>query len=153
MSDLQNKALQYALKLLSYRGRSERELKDRMLMKGFSETVALTTVDHLRNLGYVNDLSLAEALTREAMAGRFFSRNGARSYLLTRGIPAEIVGTVCSRNREEDLPNAQRYVEKKLRAMKMCPRETARRRLYSQLLRRGYTHETITSVLRNISLD
>ncbi|MFA6056323.1 MAG: hypothetical protein WC769_13220, partial [Thermodesulfovibrionales bacterium] len=81
MKDLQNNAKQYALKLLGYRGRSEKELKDRMTGKGFSDTLISSTIDHLKNLGFVNDVSLAESLKREATASKFFSRNGARRYL------------------------------------------------------------------------
>ena len=150
MKDLQNKARQYALRLLSYRGRSEKELKDRMLMKGFSETLVSSTIDHLRDLGYINDVSLAKELNREAMAGKFFSHDGARRYLLIRGIPRHVISIVCSQDRGEDLQNAQRYIEKKLRMIKTYPPETVKRRLYSQLLRRGYSPDTILTVFKNI---
>jgi regulatory protein len=149
LKDLQNKAKQYALKLLSYRGRSEKELKDRMTGKGFSDTLISSTIDHLINLGFVNDVSLAESLKREATANKFFSRNGARRYLLNRGIPRDIIHTVCSQDGEEDLQNAQRYIEKKFRVLKTFPPATVKRRLYAQLLRRGYSPETISTVLKN----
>jgi regulatory protein len=149
LKDLQNKAKQYALKLLSYRGRSEKELKERMTGKGFSDTLISSTIDHLRNLGFVNDVSLAESLKREATANKFFSRNGARRYLLNRGIPRDIIHTVCSQDGEEDLQNAQRYIEKKFRVLKTFPPATVKRRLYAQLLRRGYSPETISTVLKN----
>jgi regulatory protein len=149
LKDLQNKARQYALKLLSYRGRSEKELKERMTRKGFSDTLISSTVDHLRNLGFVNDVSLAESLKREATANKFFSSNGARRYLLNRGIPRDVIHTVCGQDREEDLQNAKRYVEKKFRFLKTFPPATVKRRLYAQLLRRGYSTETISTVFKN----
>ena len=65
-------------------------------MKGFSETLVSSTIDHLRDLGYINDVSLAKELNREAMAGKFFSHNGARRYLLNRGIPQHVISIVCS---------------------------------------------------------
>jgi regulatory protein len=149
LKDLQNKAKQYALKLLSYRGRSEKELKERMTGKGFSDTLISSTIDHLRKLGFVNDISLAESLKREATTNKFFSRNGARRYMLNRGIPRDIIHTVCSQDGEEDLQNAQRYIEKKFRVLKTFPPATVKRRLYAQLLRRGYSPETISTVLKN----
>jgi regulatory protein len=148
LKDLQNKARQYALKLLSYRGRSEKELKERMTGKGFSNTIISSTIDRLRNLGFVNDVSLAESLKREATANRFFSRSGARRYMLNRGIPRDVIHTVCGQDREEDLQNAQRYIEKKFRLLKTFPPATVKRRLYAQLLRRGYSPETISTVLK-----
>lgn len=121
-----------------------------MLMKGFSETLVSSTIDHLRDLGYINDVSLAKELNREAMAGKFFSHDGARRYLLIRGIPRHVISIVCSQDRGEDLQNAQRYIEKKLRMIKTYPQETVKRRLYSQLLRRGYSPDTILTVFKNI---
>ncbi len=150
MKDLQNRARQYALKLLSYRGRSEKELKERMTRKGFSDTLISSTIDHLRNLGFVNDVSLAESLKREATANKFFSRNGARRYLLNRGIPRDVIHTLCDQDGKEDLQNAQRYIEKKFRLLKTFPPAAVKRRLYAQLLRRGYSPETISTVLNNI---
>jgi regulatory protein len=149
LKDLQNKARQYALKLLSYRGRSEKELKERMTGKGFSDTLISSTIDHLRKLGFVNDISLAESLKREATTNKFFSRNGARRYMLNRGIPRDIIHTVCGQDGEEDLQNAQRYIEKKFRVLKTFPPATVKRRLYAQLLGRGYSPETISTVLKN----
>jgi len=149
LKDLQNKARRYALKLLSYRGRSEKELKERMTGKGFSDTLISSTIDHLRKLGFVNDVSLAESLKREATANRFFSRNGARKYMLNRGIPSDIIHTVCGQDGEEDLQTAKRYIEKKFRGLKAFPPATVKRRLYAQLLRRGYSPETISKVLKN----
>jgi regulatory protein len=153
LKDLQNKAKQYALKLLSYRGRSEKELKDRMTEKGFSDTLISSTIDHLRHSGFVNDFSLAESLKREATVNKFFSRNGARRYMLTRGIPRDVVHTVCGQDREEDLQNAQRYIDKKFRLLKTFPPATVKRRLYAQLLRRGYSPETISTVLKKTILN
>ncbi len=153
MKDLQSKAIRYALKLLSYRGRSEKELKERMTRKGFSDTLISSTIDHLRNSGLVNDLSLAESLKREATANKFLSRHGARRYLLNRGIPRDVIHTVCGHDGEEDLQNAQRYIEKKFRLLKTIPPATAKRRLYAQLLGRGYSPETISTVLKNTLLN
>jgi regulatory protein len=153
LKDLQNKARQYALKLLSYRGRSEKELKKRMTRKGFSDTLISSTIDHLRNSGFVNDVSLAESLKREATANKFFSRNGARRYLLNRGIPRDVIHTVCGQDKEEDLQNARRFVDKKIRLLETFPPATVKRRLYARLLGRGYSAETISTVLKKIKSD
>ena len=153
MKDLQNKAKQYALKLLSYRGRSEKELKERLMKKGISEALVSSTVDHLRKLGYLDDVSLAEALKREAVARKFLSRTGAKKYLLNRGIPRDIVQRVFLQEEETDSENAKKYIRKKIRMFENYPRETARRRLYNQLLRRGYSPETIYTALKDKTIN
>ena len=149
MNDLQNKARQYALKLLSYRGRSERELKARLIRKGVSDSLAVSTVDYLRNLGYLDDVSLAETLKSEAISRKLLSITGAKKYLLERGIPRDIVSRVFLQEEETDRKNAIKYICKKIRTLGQYPEETVRRRLYNQLLRRGYSPETIISALKD----
>ena len=149
MNDLQNKAKQYALKLLSYRGRSEKELKERLIKKGISESMVSSTVDYLRRLGYLDDVSLAEALKREAVSRKLLSKTGAKKYLLNRGIPRDIVQSVFLQEEESDRETAKKYVRKKIRMFENYPEETARRRLYNQLLRRGYSPEIICAALKD----
>jgi regulatory protein len=149
LNDLQNKAKQYALKLLSYRGRSEKELKERLLKKGIPEPLVSSTADYLRKLGYLDDVSLAEALKREAIERKLLSQAGAKKYLLNRGIPRDIIHSVFHQEEETDGENAKKYVRKKNRMLAHYPRETVRRRLYNQLLRRGYSPATIVAVLKD----
>jgi regulatory protein len=153
LNDLQNKAKQYALKLLSYRGRSEKELKERLIQKGISETLVSFTADYLRKLGYLDDLSLAEALKREAIERKLLSQAGARQYLLKRGIPRDIVHSVFLQEEGTDRENAKKYIRKKIRMRENYPQETVRRRLYNQLLRRGYSPATIVAVLKDKNIN
>ena len=149
MKDLQNKAKQYALKLLSYRGRSEKELKERLIKKGISEALVSSTADYLRKLGYLDDVSLAEALKREAIERKLLSQAGAKKYLLNRGIPRNIVHSVFLQEEETDRENAKNYIRKKIRMFENYPPETVRRRLYNQMIRRGYSSETIYAALKD----
>ncbi len=153
MKDLQNKAKQYALKLLSYRGRSEKELKERLIKKGIPEPLVSSTADYLRKLGYLDDVSLAEALKREAIERKLLSQAGARQYLLNRGIPRDIVHSVFLQEEETDRENAKKYIRKKIRMLANYPRETVRRRLYNQLLRRGYSSATIVAALKDKNIN
>jgi len=153
LNDLQNKTKQYALKLLSYRGRSEKELKERLARKGISETLVSSTIDYLRKLGYLDDISLAEALKRDAISRKLLSQTGAKKYLLNRGIPRDIVHRVFHQEEETDRENAKKYICKKIRTLEHYPQETIRRRLYNQLLRRGYSPETISAVLKDKTVN
>ena len=148
MSDLQNKARKYALKLLSYRGRSRKELEDRLKKKGFNDTVTSSTIHFLNDAELINDLSLAETLKREALSSKMLSQTGAKRYILAKGIPQEIIDRIFSNDEDIDIENAIRLMDKKMKALINYPPETARRRLYNLLLRRGYSYETIMKVLK-----
>jgi regulatory protein len=147
----QNKARQYALKLLSYRGRSEKELEERLIKKGISMTEASSEIEYLKHAGLIDDKSLAETLKREALTTKMLSRNGARRFLLSRGIPVNIAGMVFGENDDTDIDNATRLADKKFRILKNYPPETAKRRLYALLSRKGYSSDTIMTVFRKIN--
>jgi regulatory protein len=152
LTGLHDKAKQYAFKLLSYRGRSEKELKERLIKKGITKTVASSTIKYLKHLGLIDDMALAETLKREALTTKLLSQNGARRFILNRGIPYEIVNQILSNDENKDIENARRLVDKKLKAFKDYSSETAKRRLYNLLFRRGYSFETINKVLKENKL-
>ena len=52
---MKNSVLNAAIHLLKYRYRSCQEIKNRLIQKGYSEDDILNTVNHLTNLGYLND--------------------------------------------------------------------------------------------------
>jgi len=148
LRSLDDKARQYALKLLSYRGRSVRELEERLRRKGFPDHVVSSTMRHLKHTGLLDDKALAEALKREAMSTKFLSQYGARKFMFARGISREIVDSVFSPDENDDTKNASRLIDKKLRIIENLPAEKIKRRLYNLLLRKGYSFETIKSVLK-----
>jgi regulatory protein len=152
LTGLHDKAKQYAFKLLSYRGRSEKELKERLIKNGITKTVASSTIKYLKHLGLIDDMALAETLKREALTTKLLSQNGARRFILNRGIPYEIVNQILSNDENKDIENARRLVDKKLKAFKDYSSETAKRRLYNLLFRRGYSFETINKVLKENKL-
>ena len=150
MTGLQNKARQYALKLLSYRGRSEKELEERLMKKGFSKSETSSTINYLKDIGLVDDMVLAETLKREALTTKMLSRNGAKQYMLKRGISREIANLAFTEDKDSDFGNARKLVNKKLKVLKDYPAETAKRRLYNFLLRRGYSSYTIFKAFKDI---
>jgi len=152
LRDSQNRARDYALKLLSYRGRSERELEERLLKKGITTTETSSAIRYLKEKGLVDDMSLAETLKRETLTTRLLSQSGSKRYMLSRGIPRGIVDLVFSCHEDTDLDNAVRIIEKKRRVLGKYPQAVARRRLYGFLQRRGYSSETIMKVLRDDQL-
>jgi regulatory protein len=152
LNGLQNKARTYALKLLSYRGRSEQELRERLKKKGFSQIEAIATIRDLKQSGLVDDANLAETLKWEAFTAKMLSTEGAKRYVLGRGIPRDIAETAFACNEERDKENAKRLVDKKLRVLKNYPFATARRRMYNLLARKGYSSGLIVELLKEKNL-
>lgn len=149
MTGSHDKAKHYALKLLTYRGRSEKELEERLTKKGIAKTVVSSTIDYLRRIGLLDDRALAESLKREAITRKLLGHNGAKRFAINRGIPRGLVDAVFGEDETEDIENARTLVDKKLTSYRNCSRQTARRRLYNLLLRRGYSSDTIMKALKD----
>lgn len=153
MTDSHDKAKKYAFKLLSYRGRSEKELKERLIKKGIRKAVASSTVQDLKQRGLIDDRSLAETLKREALSRKFLSQQGATKFLYQRGIPHEIINQVLNNDEIIDISNARRLVHKKITTLRNYSPLHVKRRLYGLLARRGYSSDTIRKVLKENSFQ
>lgn len=149
MKGSRDKATQYALKLLGYRGRSVKELEDRLRGKGIPASAVSSAIRHLKDIGLIDDVSLAESLKREAETTKMLSQKGAKRYLFSRGIPRDIIEMVFSHEDNPDVENAGRLVDKKMKVLGGYPAEIVKRRLYGLLSRRGYSSETILKVLKD----
>jgi regulatory protein len=145
-------ATQYALKLLSYKGRSVRELEERLKRKGFSDNMVSSTIGHLQQTGLLDDAALAENLKREAITTKFLSQYGAKQFILARGISREIVDSIFRYDEKEDIKNAKKLIDKKMKIIESLPAKTIKRRLSHLLLRKGYSFEIIGAVLKQINV-
>ena len=142
-----HKALQYAFLLLRYRDRSEREIIARLNKKGFTEDAGIKAGNYLKEKGFINDARYAESLKRMAIEQKHLGRRGVVHYLLSKGIPDEIVEGI-SGDDEEYFDTAEKLVARKMRQLKGLDDSVIRRRLWGALLRKGYSSDIIKKVLR-----
>jgi len=141
----------YALRLLSYRSRSRKELSERLKEKGFASKEIVGAIDFLEGAGLIKDKALAESLIQDAIEKKYLGRCGIKRLLQCRGIEKEIIDETLSsltNDIEEDV--ALRFVEKKLKTMKTYPEEVIRQRLWVMLHRRGFSADMINSAVKSI---
>lgn len=144
-------ALEYAYRLLNYRQRSIRELRNRLHLKGYGEAETEEAVERLKELGFLDDPVFARSLRHRAEEYKHLGRVGAKGYLRRMGIaPAE---TEAALDGYDELIVARRLVEKKLRNMGPLSDKKVRRRLSGYLQRRGYSSATIRKVLNSEEED
>lgn len=139
-------ALKYAYRLLSVRGRSQKELSARLRQKGFAPEEAGDVIARLLRLGYLDDRARALSLKQTALEGRLMGRAGAIEYLRRMGIGRQEAEDAVQDY--DELQGALRLAEKKLKAMGGCPEDVKKRRLIGALRRKGHSVETIKRVLR-----
>ncbi|GAB4423200.1 MAG: regulatory protein RecX [Thermodesulfovibrionales bacterium] len=159
-NDSHGQVLQYACRLLSYRGRSEKELSKRLRTKGFDEDAIDKVISDLRSNGYLDDRKLASSLRRYAEESKYLSLLGTKRLLRERGIPAAVIDEALTGFDEPE--TAKRLVERKLRRMKKGDQKnrqiflgegaddnTSKRRLEGMLLRRGFSRDIIQEVIKS----
>lgn len=144
-------ALQFAYRLLRYRGRSERELRERLSIKGFDEKAVTKVIRTLVSQGFLDDRRLAVSLKRYAEETKHLGVWGMRRFLKERGIPREIIEETVKDI--DEAGTAQRVIEKKMTVLGKYPEERMIRKLYGILLRRGYSTETIRKALGSLVLN
>lgn len=132
-------ALEAALRLLSYRSRSERELRDRLTRKGIGRAAIEETLGRLRGMGYLDDAAFARfwAETRQALRPR--SRWLLTGELRRRGVAQSTAEEATVGISDEDA--AYRAASGRLRALHGLEYARFRERLGRFLNRRGFSYD------------
>ncbi|MCM8795938.1 MAG: recombination regulator RecX, partial [Candidatus Omnitrophica bacterium] len=145
------KAKDYAFLLLKYRPRSEKEIYQRLKRKKFKESIIQQTLIFLRNKEFVNDVYFSQ-LWVESRLKRPFGLRRIKEELRLKGIDKEIINDVLEKTKENysEEEVVKQLVKERLRRLKKIEPQKAKQRLYSYLLRRGFSAEVITDVLNEL---
>jgi regulatory protein len=139
----------YALLLLRYRGRSEKELRERLRRKGYPAEEIETTVSYLLDSGFLDDRALAENLKRQAMTNKLLGFEGTRRFLQLRGLPKEIIEEALIYREDDELRTIRKLIEKKQRSLSRYPEPKRTQSLRGSLMRKGYSAALIRKALKN----
>lgn len=145
------KAERIALRMLTFRPRSKKEVEDRLVQKGFNLSVITNLMVLLADYGYLNDHTFANALALHLfeIKGFGFTRIGAT--LKARGVPPELVKETIfhlKENHSEEKTALQILKRRFSNFNAYNATLTEKNRLIQFFRRRGFTWETISRVLR-----
>ena len=140
-----------AMRLLSYRPRSETELRQRLARRGAPADLVDGAISRLRELGLVDDAAFARAWVegRSRLSPR--SRRLLRRELQAKGIDGEAAHEALGRLDDEDA--ALRAAERRADAMWGLPYPEFRRRLGDFLRRRGFDSATVRHTVERLWQD
>ncbi len=151
MTGLASEARLYALKLLHYRSRSEKEIIQRLRRKSFDDIQINNTVEFLKKAGLINDDILASELLRNATEKKQLGRKSIQAFLSNRGIKKDLIAeTLSGLSEDKEKETALRLVEKKMKVLKNYPKNVIKRRLWGMLERKGFSAEVINSVMKSV---
>ena len=145
----QEEALKRALKFLSYRARSESELRTKLTQSGFSLKSIEPTLEKLRSLKLLDDLSFARNFTLSRVEGRGYGPLRLERELRQKGIAKLLVSQILDEafGRQEGKDRARALLEKRFRGKNLSDVKNFRRAV-SFLQRRGYRDSVIAELLR-----
>ncbi|MFC2010234.1 regulatory protein RecX [Chloroflexota bacterium] len=137
--------------LLSYRPRSEPELKGRLRRRGFDGESIEAVITRLKQQSLVDDTAFAQFWkeNRETFSPR--SQRLTRLELRRKGVAENIIDQVVETIDEED--NAYRAAVRKSRSLPRSDYQIFRRRLGEHLKRRGFSYGVINHTVNRIWQD
>jgi len=139
----ENRALESALRSLSARAHTEKELSDKLERRGYDEYEIAKTMETLQRYELLNDSEFAAqwaaSRTRKGYGQRRIAQELARKGVKYEEVQAALEGI----DEEKELEKARELAEKQLQR----GGENARKRAYDQLLRRGYSYDLAKAAL------
>ncbi len=143
-SEARYSALTTALRLLSYRPRSEAELRQRLARRGTPPPLIDETIARLRELDLTDDEAFARAWVESRQRSSPRSRRLIALELRDKGVSQQITQeSLAALDEDAEADAAYRAATRRAAALAALPYADFRRRLSNFLLRRGFDYDTV----------
>lgn len=147
--DAHEVALQKALNFLSYRARSDEEIRQNLRKHGMPEDVIAETLERLHQAGLANDKEFAQAWVENRTTFRPRSRRALSMELRRKGLDEQTIQTALAESPNE-VSLAYQAAQQKARRLEGLPWPEFRQKLSAFLARRGFGYEVIGEVVRRV---
>ena len=140
--------LNTAAHYLSYRPRSEFELRERLHQRGFDDDSVAAVLAKLKEQGLVDDMAFAQFWkdNRESFSPR--SQWLTKLELRRKGVASNIIDQIADTIDDED--SAYRAALSKAQSLPLADYQSFRRRLGDYLKRRGFGYEVINHTVERL---
>lgn len=142
-------------RLLALRERSVGEMEFKLRQKGFGTDVIKSIIATFRRSGHLDDTvyaaKLAEYTLRRSPSGRAYLVATLRRKLIGRELAERTVDALMSRQSEEEI--AVRALRKRWSQYRQLELETARRKAYNYLSRRGISYQAARAAFETLSRE
>jgi regulatory protein len=145
--DLTRGCCDSALRLLSYRPRSEAEIRTRLIRR-FDRQIVEQVIHQLRAEKFLDDTAFATFWKGSRQSSRPRSKRMLSAEMRSKGIDHEIIAETLKNI--DDADNAYQVARKKARTMPKDDYKTFRRKLGAMLGRRGFSYEIIDGTIGRV---
>jgi regulatory protein len=143
-----SRCLDAAYRYLSYRPRSEAELRERLQRRGFPAEHIEKTLTRLQEQGLLDDLGFARFWAENRATFRPRSRGMTRSELRKKGVAEEVINQAVGEIDEAE--SAYRAANAKSHRLSRLDYPEFRQRLGEFLRRRGFSYNIISQTIRRV---
>jgi len=145
------RARQYAFLLLKFRQRSEKELYQRLKKKNFKEEAIKEAIAFLKQQAFIDDKSFARDWINERIKRPYGIRRLSRE-LKIKGIDQQVLDGALEELKENynEEEIVRGLAKEKFDRFKGIKPQKAKKRIYSYLLRRGFSPEIIIECINNL---
>lgn len=152
---------QLAIRFLSIRNRSEKELREYLEKKSVQlqsdapevskEVIIEQIIDQMKELDYINDQKFAmwyvECRRRNHQRGAYV----LKQELLQKGISSELIEQVLNQSDGHDEHDAALlYITKKMRHWDLLPKQLQKNKMQQSLWQRGFSSDIIRGVIDEV---
>ena len=140
----------YALYLIEFKDRTEKELRDKFKEKGYDENDTEDEIEFLKNYGYIDDKRYAEHFTHDAINIKKWGKIRIRTELLRKGIDRETIDNTIEDaflGVEDDLVLTQMQTRFKNSDFSNIKERT---RIFNFFMRRGFSPDEIKGAMNKM---
>jgi regulatory protein len=142
--------LNRALKYLSLKNRSVKEMTDYLTKKDYDEDDIKKTIDKLLELNFLNDDTFSKSfvVSRQLMGK---SKRTIEFELKLKGVEKEKTEEILE-DAKSDFKTAFEYILKRLHQFERYDAEEKQKKIISRLRSRGFSWDTISKVLKKLNI-
>ena len=146
--DARERAMQQAMLFLSYRARSEKEIRENLSKHEIPDAVIEDTLERLRRGGFADDKNFASAWVENRSTFRPRGRRALALELRQKGIDDSTIKSVLKDVDEESL--AHEAGQKKARKLRVQEWSEFRKKMSDFLARRGFSYSVIAPIVSRL---
>lgn len=145
-----------ALKVIEKSYKTEKEMRDKLLLKGYDENIIERCMEFLKEYNFINDSNYASMYIKDKIKQE--GANKIKYSLLRKGIPHQIINEkleVIYNEDENENNSVFAIAEKKYNSLIKSENDNIKiyRKLRDYLYRKGYLEDEIRSALKNVIKD
>jgi regulatory protein len=141
-----------AFRLLAFRPRSEKEIRQKLRLKGAGNKLIEQVVEELKEKGLIDDQKFAASWAESRISNRPMGKFLLRRELMQKGIKKETIEGVIEKaySEEDEVELARNLLQRKAKTYKNLEDVKTKKRMMDFLLRRGFSYEVVRQAIKDI---